>query len=255
MDLNDLPLATPIASSRSAFGEALGVPAALLHEAEIERLRPAADREMARDWPESLLLRKAHDAYASPLMGEGPAFSAVYILRDPWDVAVSMTNHFRCTLAEAVAKLCDPAFAIARSRRGLNAQLRQHLGTWESHALGWLGAPMRLCLLRYEAMKARPLEEFSRAVRFLGLPHDEADIAAALEACRFDRLQALERAQRFRETPRGSPGFFRRGETGEGLARLGPAERAPLEAMKARVEAAIASRTQAEARATEPVPA
>ena len=247
LDLNALPERTPIASSRGHFDDLLGVPSALLTPDEIDRLRPAADSELGRAWEEPLLVRKAHDAYrwlpdGQPLLGQAPDFAALYLLRDPWDVAVSMTNHFSCTLDEAVANLSDPDFAVARSRKGLSSQLRQELSSWEGHALGWLRAPLDLCLLRYEAMQRDPLPTFRRAVRFLGLEHEDAAIAVALEASRFERLQRLEAEQRFREAPPNTRTFFRRGAVGEGLARLAAAQREPLEAMRARVEAAIAAR-------------
>lgn len=247
VDLNNLPESTPIAASRGHFDDLLGVPAALLTQAEIDRLRPAADAELARTWDAPRLLRKAHDGYrylpdGRPLLGEGPDFAAIYLLRDPWDVAVSMTNHFDCTLEQAVANLCNPAFTVAQSRQGLSGQLRQDLGTWEAHVTSWLQAPLPLCLLRYEAMQAEPLAEFRRAVRFLGLPHDDAAIAAALEASRFERLQRQEADRRFRETPHHATSFFRRGQVGEGLASLTPAQREPLAAMHRRVQALIVER-------------
>lgn len=247
VNLNELPERTPIASSRGHFDDLLGLPSALLTQAEIDRLRPAADAELARVWDEPLLLRKAHDGYSflpdgRPMMGRGPDAAAVYILRDPWDVAVSMTNHFDCSLEQAVENLCNPEFAVARSRKGLSGQLRQDLGTWEAHASGWLEAPLELCLLRYERMKATPLAEFRRAVRFLGLTHGDTAIEAALEASRFEHLQAQETAQRFRETPHHAQAFFRRGQVGEGLAQLSAEQRQPLEAMRQRVEALIAAR-------------
>lgn len=247
VDLNHLPERTPIASSRGHFDDLLGVPSALLTQAEIDRLRPAADAELVRLWDEALLLRKAHDGYQRlpdgiPIMGQGPAFAALYILRDPWDVAVSMTNHFNCSLEQAVENLCNPAFAMAKSHKGLNGQLRQDLGTWEAHATGWLQAPLDICLLRYEAMKAAPLREFRRAVRFLGLKHDDGAIEAALDACRFERLQQQEQAMRFREAPTTTRTFFRRGQIGEGLAQLSAAQREPLEAMRSRVDTVIEAR-------------
>ena len=196
------------------------MPSALLTQAEIDRLRPAADAELAKAWDEPLLLRKAHDGYhrlpdGRPMMGQGPECAAIYLLRDPWDVAVSMTNHFDCSLEQAVENLCNPAFAVAKSRKGLSGQLRQDLGTWEAHATGWLKAPLDLCLLRYERMRAEPLSEFRRAVRFLGLTQDDAAIEAALEASRFERLQQQETEQRFRETPHHAQAFFRQAPRGD----------------------------------------
>lgn len=247
VDFNDLPERTPIASSRGHFDDLLGMPSALLAQAEIDRLRPAVNRELNRIWGEPVLLRKAHDGYGylpdgRPLMGEGPDFSTLYILRDPWDIAVSMTSHFDCSIDQAVANLCDPEFALARSRKGLNGQLRQDLTTWEQHALGWLAAPLSLCLLRYEAMQREPLPTFRRAVRFLGLQHDDEAIHAALGASRFEHLQRQEQAQRFHEAPTVTRTFFRRGQVGEGLTRLSPDQYESLKAMRDRVETVITVR-------------
>lgn len=244
VDLNQLPERTPIASARGLFDDLLGVPSALLTQTEIDRLCPAADAALAQGWDEPLLLRKAHDGYrilpdGRPLMGQRPEAAAIYILRHPWDVAVSMTNHFGCTLEQAVENLCNSRFAIAKSRKGLSGQLRQDLGSWEDHACGWLLASLDLCLLRYEAMQRDPLNQFRRAVRFLGLDQDDDAIGAALEASRFERLQRLEAEQRFHETPQHAQAFFRRGQVGEGLNRLSEDQRTPLAAMQARIEALI----------------
>lgn len=245
VSLNALPTSTPIASSRLYFDQPLGVPSALLTEAELDRLRPAAAARLGALWNTPLLVRKVHDAYrwlpdGQPLLGQAPGFSALYLLRAPWDVAVSMTHHFGVDLDEAVRRLSDPEHCLAKPGEALHSQLAQRLGSWESHVLGWLRAPLPVCLLRYEDLKAQPLGSFRRAVRFLGLEHDDAAINAALDASRIETLQRQEAHERFTETPRRASRFFRRGEVGEGLERLSPRQRAPLEAMAARVAACIA---------------
>lgn len=250
VDLNQLPQQAPIASSRMYFDDLLGAPSALLTPLESARLRPAADRELNRTWEEPHLLRKVHDAYTwagdgRPMLGQAPDFAAIYLLRAPWDVAMSMTNHFDCTPDEAVDHLCDPQFAVALSRKGLGGQLAQRLLSWEGHVRSWLDAPMALLLLRYEQMRNDPLPTFRGAVRFLGLDHDDAAIAVALEACRFERLQSQEREQRFKETPRHACQFFRSGRVGEGRVQLTPSQLERLEAMQQRVEQAIAARREA----------
>lgn len=83
---------------------------------------------------------------------------------------------------------------------------------------------------------------FRRAVRFLGLEHEDDAIEGALEASRFDRLKRQEQEQRFRETPHHAQAFFRHGQVGDGLARLSAQQCEPLEAMRSRVEALIAAR-------------
>lgn len=247
IDLNELPMQTPIASDRFLFDDLLGLPSALLSPTEVERLRPAADLELNRIWKEPMLLRKAHDAYTyladgCPLLGSAADFSAVYILRDPWDVAVSLTNHFRWSLNEAVDHMCDPQFTVSVSDRALRSQFAQRLLSWQAHALSWLEAPLSLHLLRYEHMRRDPLRAFRGAARFLGLEHDDQAIDAALEACRFERLQRQEQEQRFREGPKATRRFFRSGTVGEGLHSLGADQLQRLAEMKQKVEQAIAER-------------
>lgn len=48
----------------------------------------------------------------------------------------------------------------------------------------------------------------------MGLSADAAAIDAALEACRFERLQAQEAERGFREKAPRAASFFRRGEAG-----------------------------------------
>lgn len=255
LDLNDLPLQTPLASSRPHFDRALGVPSALLTPVEIARLRPDGDRalcrngERSRSADEPPLLRKVHDAYTwlpdgRPLLGRPPLFSAIYILRDPWDVAVSAANHFNCGLDHSAARLLDSHAAFAAGGRRLLDQLPQRLLSWQGHALSWLNAPLPLYLMRYEAMKVDPLPTFRGAVRFLGLEHDDRAIEEALEACRFERLRQQEAESRFRETPRKAERFFRCGRVGEGLDRLSNEQIERLAAMKRRVERAIRDREE-----------
>jgi hypothetical protein len=247
VDINELPLRVPIASSRAYFDALLGVPSALLLRDEIERLRPSANHELNKTWVAPQLLRKVHDAYTylgdgTPLLGRSPDFSAVYILRDPWDVAVSNHHHFEYSIDEAIEYLCDPNCEIAQSGHGLSDQFTQRLLSWEGHALSWLAAPMQIHLMRYENMRKDPLPTFRGAVRFLGLEYDDDEIVAALDQCRFDRLQRLEQENSFREASNMSSLFFRSGKVGEGLDTLPATALRRMEEMKARVELAIAAK-------------
>lgn len=240
VSIDALPLAAPIASSRSRFDRLLGVPSALLTPDEIAALRPVADAALAVRWQGPLLVRKVHDAW-SPALLAAPHASAIYVARDPCDVAVSLAHARGWTFEEAARRLCDENHWQAARTGALDRQLPHRLGAWDAHALGWLAAPMPVHWMRYEAMRAAPLDTFRAAVRFLGLAHDDAAIAAAVTASRFERLQAEEAATGFREAPAGRR-FFRSGTSGEGAHRLAPETRARLDAMRERVDAAVAAR-------------
>lgn len=242
--INALPLPTPLAASRSQFDAALGLPSAFLTAEEISRLRPIANDILAEGWRQPLLLRKVHDACiraasGASMLGEAPGYAAIHLLRHPLDVALSTAHHWSCTPDQAADRLLDEGHTLAETGHALAPQLPQRLLSWESHALSWLAAPMPVLTLRFEDMKTAPLETFRAAVRFLGLPHADDAIAAALEASRLERLQAQEAASGFNEFPAAKLPFFRGGRSGEGHDAISPDRRAALAAAWERVRAAL----------------
>ena len=117
--------------------------------------------------------------------------------------------------AKMVRSMATRDRAIARSKEGLDLQLRQQLLDWSGHVRSWLDqTEVPVHLLRYEDMLARPLETFRGAIRFAGLDNDDSQIAAALEQCRFERLQEKERERGFRERLTRAKVFFREGRSG-----------------------------------------
>ena len=236
-----------IASSRALFDRYLGAPSALLTASETCSLYPAAN-QLANDHADAqVLLRKIHDAYGylddgTPLFGDERGFSAVYILRNPWDVAVSAAHFYGCDYAESVRRLLDPDHKIAISDTKLAMQLPQWLSSWEKHALSWLQAPINVHLMRYEDMHKSALTVFSGALSWMGLRCDENQLNSAIEHCRFENLQRREQQQGFDEKPLKVAQFFRRGVVGEGLEVLAPEQIDQLAAANERVEAAIKQR-------------
>ncbi|MEE4331125.1 MAG: sulfotransferase domain-containing protein [Wenzhouxiangella sp.] len=232
VDPNNLPIKNLIASARSPFHEIVGVPPSLLIPAEYDDLRPAVDRVIGRDWPSAPCLRKAHDAYTylpdgRPLMGESPDFAAIYILRNPWDVAVSASNHWATTVEKTVDIMCRDDSVLDGRKDRITTQLRQRLLSWSGHAESWLNAPLDLCFLRYEDMHFKPLETFRRAAQFLELQASDEQIETAIAASRFERLQRIERERGFREAP-ASRAFFRSGKVGAGRDLLSASDRRRL---------------------------
>jgi len=224
VDPNRLPINNLISSARAPFLEIIGAPSALFTDCEIAELRPAIDQIIGEDWTDRVCLRKAHDAYTylpdgRPIMGRGPNFSAIYILRNPWDVAVSAAHHWRKPIDKVVEEMCDQCNALNSNPERIGTQLSQCLLSWSSHAKSWLSAPLDVCLIRYENMCQEPMKEFSKAVEFLGIKASKDEISLALEASSFSALRTFEQEQGFREAPQGTH-FFRRGTVGEGRKML-----------------------------------
>lgn len=208
-----------IASSRAWMDEALGFGSGELSEEEILRLRPAVYRwaGMSRD----TTYHKVHDAYIMLPSGE-PLFplegmlGAIYILRNPLDVAVSYSHYYHCSLDKAIEDMGRNLSMSPSNNARMNSQVRQRLLTWSQHVGSWSDAPgVRVEVVRYEDMKNSPMQTFSRAVRFLGFPDDDERLARAIRHSGFDELKTQEAEAGFPGLLPGVQCFFRKGVIGD----------------------------------------
>ncbi len=216
--INDLEH-TPIASARGLFDDSIGIEASDLTAEEIDRLRPELYRHLAETAEEPLFM-KIHDAYtllpdSRPLIPAEATSGAIYLVRNPLDVAVSFAHHSGWDYEATIAKMGLSSLTFCGKSDRLFNQLRQKLLSWSEHVLSWVdAAPFPLCLLRYEDMKDAPLETFSRAVRFAGLDYSEAQVERALAFSAFDILKEQERSEGFQEKSAAATNFFRKGKVG-----------------------------------------
>jgi len=221
VDLNQLGTkdTSSIASSRMRIEEGLGVVSSLLTTDEVEQLRPRAD-EMADASYDSPHLCKVHDALFRGSAGEfivsaAATRCAVYVVRDPRDVALSYANHNQWDVARAVAEMNNEHHTMASGVKAPSNQVRQRLGTWSQHVTSWLDdAPFDVHVVRYEDCITDPVGTFTTALRFAGFDADETSVTAAVDLTSFHRLAAQEATDGFRERPTGTERFFRRGEAG-----------------------------------------
>ena len=213
-------LSSSLASSRSAFDLVTGIDASVLTADEIDEIRPALYRALARERSSELFM-KVHDAYNHNRLGE-PLFPsdvtrcAIYIVRNPLDVSVSFAHHLGWPLGRAVAAMSAETFRLASDTGRLEDQLRQQLRSWSGHVRSWLeDTPFRVGIVRYEDLVGAPVETFTQIVQALGFPIDGARIHWAIESSRFERLQSQERENGFVERSPASKVFFRRGQVGD----------------------------------------
>ncbi len=217
-DINEL-LCRQMASSRVWFDDYAGVESSDLLPEEIERLRPRV-YELAAAEGRADLVVKVHDAFTRNGQGEwlfppGATRAALYILRNPLDVAVSFAHHLGCGFDKVIGQMADPSYCLCRKPARIVTQLRQRLLTWSDHVTSWVdGLGEKLHLLRYEDMVLRPVETFLAAARFAGLPDERARVEKALLFSQIEELQAQERRHGFREKCVKAESFFRKGKIG-----------------------------------------
>lgn len=224
----------PVASSRAAFDDQLGVDSCLLTEEEIMDLRPLFYEQEAAS-ATGPLLRKVHDAQALTPSGEWlfPArltLGAIYIVRDPRDVAVSLADHMGLDLDAAIDVMARPEAVLSRGTGTGTMQLPQRLLTWSAHVSSWLDAPqLSPLLLRYEDMLRDLPGELARVARHLGWDATPETIRGAAAQTRFEVLRAEEERSGFPEGVATADRFFRRGIAGGWRDTLSPTQAGRLE--------------------------
>lgn len=218
VDINDLE-GGPIASARTLFDEAVGVKASDLTAEEIDRYRPDVYRYLAAQSEETRFM-KIHDAWTRntaglPLFPADITKGAIYVLRNPLDVAVSLAHQNHMTLDTTIARMADACYAFDAQPNQLSVLLRQGLLTWSGHVMSWVrDADFPVHVMRYEDMLCQPQATFAAAMRFAGLPNDTARLHKALTFSHFALLQAQEYAHGFKEKPATAAVFFRQGTMG-----------------------------------------
>jgi hypothetical protein len=224
--INHLP--GSIASSRELFEEGVGLDSSELSISEIGCCRPVAYRAVAGRLAAPTFV-KVHDAWSraadgTPIFPPEVSAGVIYIVRNPLDIAGSLAHHRGVRIGEAVEILCDEEARIADAADRLEAQLPQAVGSWSRHARSWIDeSHLRVHVVRYEDMLADTPAALCGVLEFAGLSVDEARVAASVEAARFDRLQAQERAEGFVErSPRATRPFFGRGIAGGWRQDLSP---------------------------------
>lgn len=218
VDFRSQTFFAPLAARRAELEDVLDAPAGDLTDDEAEALRPRLYEAQARA-AATPLFRKVHDANGRTCNGEhlfppGITLGAVYVVRDPRDVAASLAHHSAISVDRAIARMADPVATLSANVSSGKPQLRQRLSTWSLHVDGWLDQGQSLLLLRYEDMLADPASTLGRVARHLCLDTASDAIGRAVEATSFARLRAAEERDGFREGSMTGARFFRRGVAG-----------------------------------------
>lgn len=213
--INDLPSFMLGDNFLIHYEKLSGKAADSLSPEELHALRPKVHEWFAHSRPDNVFV-KTHSALlraaGQPLITPSATAGAVYVARNPLDVAVSFAHHYQTSYERAVEALCDELYILPAA----NGLLEQALSSWSRHVRSWTRAPgLPLCLLRYEDMHRQPQEAFAPLRSFLKLPEEPDRLKRAIRFSSFRELQKQERKGGFVESrPDGKTPFFRGGQVG-----------------------------------------
>jgi hypothetical protein len=182
---------------------------------QVAAVRAAAQQRIA-DNADGLVFVKTHNAlgadHGRPLINSKVTAGAVYIVRNPLDVAVSYRHHLGTDLDDAILRM-----GLANHcTRNFEHVVYELMGSWSQHVESWTRKRHRgLHVMRYEDMRADPMRGFGGLAEFLLLSPSKAELARAIEASSFDRLREMEEAAGFFEKPEKAERFFRKGKVDE----------------------------------------
>lgn len=199
------------------FSELAGRPSYGLRFEELAELRPRVHALIAQR-AEGTRLVKSHNMTGSvdgyPLYNWQVTAGAIYVVRNPLDVAVSMTHHFGLSMDEAIDRLGSEQVATANDAMFVT----QMLGSWSRHVAGWMEVAERLgprvLVLRYEDLLERPGKYFAKVSKMMGI-QDKVRIERAVKHAGFQTLSALEKREGFIEAASGQSRFFRVGRANQ----------------------------------------
>jgi hypothetical protein len=185
--------------------------------------RPAYLRASRRLPGEGALSFKTHTLNGS-ILG-APAFNirkidrAVYIVRHPFDVALSCAPFFGLSL-EAIAErmLLAGAFNVTDGRAPFEVT-----GSWLQHVTGWINEKRcPLLVVRYRDLRLDTPAQLTRILRFMGKSVQPDRIARAVAFSAFDQLQRSHAEGGFDQGPDRDrkATFFRVGEQDQWKERL-----------------------------------
>lgn len=189
---------------------------------DFARLRIAVHRDFTEAFPDSVFV-KTHNFLGEwcgqPLHNMDVTAGAIYIVRNPLDVALSMGPHFGLTIDEVIDQLADETTSTAMTA----GHIPELHSSWSTHVRSWTQHPNpQLLVLRYEDLLDKPRKHFKRVADFLGLKPGAERLDRAIRFSSFKMLKAQEEREGFKERSSKAEAFFREGRKDQWREKLTP---------------------------------
>lgn len=222
VSLAELPAFGRLEADPELFSRIAGQPSTQLNFDQLCALRPQVHAALAASSPRTLLV-KTHSMWGMhngvPLLTPQVGAGAVYVVRNPLDVAISMSHHFAIGIDAAIELLGDDRAITENS----DLFVAEYLGAWSTHVKSWADVEgPNIVVVRYEDMIEKPAKTFGRIGKLIGTGNDRERVERAIKHSNFASLANMERRDGFVEVPIKGKHFFRAGRANqwrEGLTR------------------------------------
>jgi hypothetical protein len=212
-DINQMTGLTTWDSGQQWYQPHLDNPLEECSKEQVAAVRLKANESMAAATPD-LVFVKTHNAMVAdrgaPMINPKFTAGAVYIVRNPLDVAISYSFHLNKTIDETIK------FMNLKGMQSQNAEKMAYevQSSWMENVYSWTRKENpSLFVMRYEDMLANPVKTFGKLVNFLKIKVSRRQLDEAIEASSFKKLTAQEDEKEFQEKPKDAEKFFRKGES------------------------------------------
>jgi hypothetical protein len=195
----------PICVSRLNRGKSIA------HPSQASQFWPHAQTTISIDAGGSSTIIKTHNVCAAFGGTKFPnpevTQSAIYIVRDPRDVAISSSHHFDLNLSDSIESLMDENNFIFKTNDYFRGEFTS---SWQAHVNSWMRASFPVLLIRYEDLLSEPETIIEKIITFLEID-PKVPVKRIADSTSFRNLSHLEQQNGFSEKAH-SVNFFRIGQ-------------------------------------------
>jgi hypothetical protein len=199
LDIHNLPPHVRSDTDHYYYNAISPIPVAALTIEETVYLRPAVLLHILTNRITKPCIIKTHSAHIRvndvALIPQDKTEGSVYLVRDPRDVVCSFAKHTGRTIDETIERLNLQNNALKLNE---GCPIHTWLTTWSNHVGSW-GNVDKVRMLRYEDIKAHPVDAFTRILKALDMDVDTTRVRKAIKLCSLARLKRQENKEKFIE--------------------------------------------------------
>lgn len=211
-DINRLHERTAWELVPGRFRELLGKDPRVCATDEIAEARPEIQRRIAQT-ASGPVFAKTHMGVARvnghPTINFDVTLAAIYVVRNPLDIAISYASHTMTSIDEVIRNMADSKLCS----KPTDKNVYEFIGSWSTNVASWISIADRpVFTVRYEDMLRTPERVFRALAGFLGLAPRPEQLKRAIEGSSFAELSRQEQQRGFNERPAMAEKFFRVGK-------------------------------------------